>query len=542
MNRLSNILGSRAAGIICFLFAIANRVVFTSLYSFVGADTKLQLAYAKNFLAGKGMGVTKYFTTDLNNPVFDTQQIFPPGFSFTIIPFLKLTGGDENMAVFIFDIVVAILFVIAVRLVGKKAGLSPVLNNIVTLFAGCAQYLFFTSWSSTDAVAVCLLLFAMNATVTLLKNKQELGLLKIAGYCLLFFLPFFFRFMYLPATLFFPTLIFLYGFVLKNNGLKKTGIKTIALSIIFLVAFFLVSQNGAGNSLYYMSSERGLYLDQIALCYPFFPAAFINIDFGAQLLQKIFGFPYGEVINYLSFFNAAFFLFSVILFWRFIRIQKRSLFFQAHTHFIIIGSLFSFIILFLLAYLSVTYKVLTWGFYKWVAVVEARYFAFIYAFIPLLFFICLHHYRHSFRKPLIRFFAFALLICMATEILHGVYYNVKILSSHKDLAYIRDADKGFRNFPAILTVVKNENPGKEILVSSPDKYYLTTAIQLGFKAVFDFDNFIKNGLHVNKKTIVVIPIQTQDVSIISDYMEKNKPVLIATQAQTSFYVQEINPH
>jgi hypothetical protein len=65
---------------------------------------------------------------------------------------------------------------------------------------------------------------------------------------------------------------------------------------------------------------------------------------------------------------------------------------------------------------------------------------------------------------------------------------------------------------------------------------------LGFKAVFDFDNFIKNGLNVNKKTIVVIPIQTQDVSIISDYMEKNKPVLIATQAQTSFYVQEINPH
>ena len=70
MKWFNKILGSRSAGIICFLFAIANRIVFASLYSLVGVDTKLQLTYAKNFLAGKGMGATKYFTNDLNNAVF----------------------------------------------------------------------------------------------------------------------------------------------------------------------------------------------------------------------------------------------------------------------------------------------------------------------------------------------------------------------------------------------------------------------------------------------------------------------------------------
>jgi hypothetical protein len=38
-----------------------------------------------------------------------------------------------------------------------------------------------------------------------------------------------------------------------------------------------------------------------------------------------------------------------------------------------------------------------------------------------------------------------------------------------------------------------------------------------------------------------MPIQTRDVIIISDYIEKQKPVLFATISGTSFYIQEINP-
>src|SRR5215207_211683 len=137
MNRLKKILETRLAGIICFLFAIANRITFTSLYSLIGSDTKIQLTYAHNLMAGKGMGVTKYFTNDLNVPLFDTHQWYPPGFSISIIPFLKLWGGDEFKAVLVFDILAAILFVIAVRVAGKKAGLPAGLNNMVTLVAGC---------------------------------------------------------------------------------------------------------------------------------------------------------------------------------------------------------------------------------------------------------------------------------------------------------------------------------------------------------------------------------------------------------------------
>jgi hypothetical protein len=187
MTWLNKILGSPFNGIICFLFAVVNRIVFTTLYSLVGADTKLQLTYAKNFLAGKGMGATKYFTTDLSTPVFDTQQYFPPGFSFAIIPFLKLSGGDEFKAVFVFDIVVAIMFVVAVRMVGKKAGLTAAMNNIMTLIAGCSQYFFFMSWSSTDAIGLCFVLFSFAKILEIINEKSSPGLIKIAGYSVLFF-------------------------------------------------------------------------------------------------------------------------------------------------------------------------------------------------------------------------------------------------------------------------------------------------------------------------------------------------------------------
>jgi hypothetical protein len=113
---------------------------------------------------------------------------------------------------------------------------------------------------------------------------------------------------------------------------------------------------------------------------------------------------------------------------------------------------------------------------------------------------------------------------------------------HKDLALIRDADKGFRNFPAIIKEIQKQNPDRELIVCSPDKFYLHTASQMGYKAVFDYDNFLlQPDLKVSSKSVLIMPIQTQDVVIIKDYIEKKNPRLFYTIAGTSFYIQEIDP-
>ena len=541
MNWLKKISGSRFAGIFCFLFAITNRIIFTSLYSIIGVDTKLQLAYAKNLMAGKGMGIPKYFTNDLNTPVFDTYQVCPPGFSLAIIPFLKIFGDDENKAVLAYDIVVAILFVFAVRLLGKKAGLSSTFTNIITLIAGCFQYIFFMAWSTTDAICVCLTLFAVTETVGIINKKENIGLLRVISAGLLFSSPFYFRYMYLPIALLLPFLILLSGFLLKNNKLKIGGVKVLAASAFFLTLLFIFSLSVSGNALHVTGIERGFFIEQLADCYPFLPASFINIDFGAQLIQGVLGVDYSRVIFYLQIINPVILVFLIFLFWRYIIRRKKDLQFSNHFLFIIIGSIVSLTIIVLLAYLTLTYKELSWGYHRWTFVGENRYFAFIYVFIPILLFIALHHYRSSFKKPIMWFFAFIVLCILGVEVIHGIYYNAKILAFHKDLAYIRDSDDGIKRFPAIITEIKKQYPGRDVLVCSKDQLYLHTASEIGCKAIFDYDNFLQSDLKVSSKSILVMPINTTDVPIVNEFIEKKKLRLVGIIAGTSFYIQEIDP-
>ena len=540
MNSLKDIMESRFAGIFCFLFAIANRIIFASLYSIIGVDTKMQLAYTKNLLAGKGMGITKYFTNNLNTPVFDTYQVCPPGFSFAIIPFLKIFG-DEHKAVLAYDIVIAILFVFAVRLLGKKAGLSPLFINIITLIAGCSQYIFFMAWSTTDAICVCLTLFALIETVGIITRKENISLLKLLGIGLLFSSSFYFRYMYLPIALLLPFLILLYGFILKNKNLKFVGLKTLGASVFFVILLFAFSLSVSGNALHVTGVERGFFIDQFAECYPFLPASFINIDFGAQLIQSIIGLDYSRVILYLQIINPVILVFLIFLLGRYIYKQKKGLPFSIHSLFIIVGSFVSLTIIFLLAYLTLTYKELSWGYHRWTFVGENRYFAFIYVFVPVVFIIALYHYRPFFKKPFMLLFAFIGLFCLGIEVVHGIYYNAKILVSHNDLAYIRDSDNGIKRFPAIITDIKKQYPDREVLVSSKDQLYLHTASEMGCKSIFDYDNFLRSDLKVSSKSILIMPINTTDVVIVQDFIEKKKLRLVYTISGISFYTQEIDP-
>ena len=541
MNRLKKIFETRLAGIICFLFAIANRIIFTSLYSLMGTDTKIQLTYAQNLLAGKGMGVTKYFTHDLNTPVFDTHQWHPPGFSISIIPLLKLSGGDEFKAVFVFDILTAILFVIAVRIVGKKAGLPAYLNNIVTLIAGCSQYIFFMGWSSTDAISVCFLLFALVQTIEIINKKGTITLLRTIGCGILFCLPFFFRYMYFPIAVLLPFLICVFGFISKNKNLKHSGLKLLASSICFLILLFVFNLLTAGNALHVHNVGRGFYLNQFVQFYPFLPASFINLDFAAQLIERFSGFDYSRVIFYFKIINVFLFIFLLVCLMRYVGLHKKNATFTNHFIFTTSGSAISVAIILLLAYLSLTYEQLTWGLTTWTHVQDARYFSFIYIFILILFFVSLDHYASFFKRAFMRIVVLIVLCVLGTETLHGIYYNSKIIGQHKDLAIIREADKGYRNFSAIIAKIKNQHPDRQLIVSSPDQYYLHAASQLGYKAVFDYENLWQAKLKVDSKSLLIVPVHTEEAAIMKAYIEKKRPQLFLTIAGTSFYTEEINP-
>jgi hypothetical protein len=541
MNKLLKIFQGRYAGIICFLFAITNRIIFITLNSLIGTDTKIQLTYTENLLAGKGMGVMKYFTSDLNNPVFDTQQFYPPGLSIIIIPFLKLFGGDEYRAILAFDLIVSVLFVIAIRALGKKASLSPALNNISTVVAGCVQYIFFMSWSSTDAISLCFVLFAFIQTIDIINKKENIGLLQTIGCALLFCLPFFFRYMYLPIAGFLPFAILFFGFVLKNKNLKIAGGKLLLTTICFLSAQFAFSLSASGNALFVQDFGRGIFIDQLSKWYPFLPASFINLDFAAQLIEKLVSISYGSVMFGAEIINAILFVVLLAMLFKYLVTYKKNRQLPHHFLFISIGSFIGVMIILLLAYLTLTYKALPWGFIRWTHAQHARYFAFIYAFIPLLLFVCIQHYGHLIKRYYVKLLIFFALCLLATEVLHGIYYNIKIVINHKDLSIIKDADKGYKNLPAIVAEIKKQHPDRQVFISSPDQYYLHAASNVGCKAIFDYENLWRSNLRVPSKSILLMPVHEQEAVIMKDYIEKKKPQLLSTIAGTYFYIEEIDP-
>jgi len=541
VTRLKKIFETRTAGIICFLFAITNRIIFSSFYSLVGTDTKVQLTYAQNLLAGKGMGVTKYFTSDLNAPIYDTHLMFPPGFSLTIIPFLKLFDNDEFKAVHAFDMLTSIFFVWTVWRLAKKVGLPAALNNIVVLIAGCTQYLFFMSWSSTDAISICFLLFALTETIEVIHKGEETSLLRIIGCGLLVCLPYFFRYMYLPVAGLLPLFVLLSGFNLKNKNLKVAGLKLLGVSVFFIAVLSVISLLTYGNALYLNNFGRGFYVNQLTDWYPFLPASFINLDFAAQLIEKFSQLNYSQAMLYFNIINILLMILLSFLFGRYIYFHKRDLFSSRYSAFITIGSFISIFTILLLAYLSFTYKEIEWGYISWTYISDERYFAFVYIFMPLLFFICLYYYKAFFKRPLTRFIVFIAMCSFIIEVTHGIYYNIKILRHHKDLTAIRESENVYKRFPAIIKEIKEQNPDREVFVTSPDLFYTHDASQLGYKAIFDYQNLSKTDLAVTKKSILILPIHTNEVIIMKDYIEKKKPKSVLTIEGVFFYAEEINP-
>jgi hypothetical protein len=140
-----------------------------------------------------------------------------------------------------------------------------------------------------------------------------------------------------------------------------------------------------------------------------------------------------------------------------------------------------------------------------------------------------------------RIFAFISLCCLVTEVMHGIYYNIKIIRFHKDLAIIRDADQGYRSFPVVIAEIEKQNPDRQVLVSSPDQYYLHAASQMGYKALFDYENLWRTDIKVSSETILLMPVHQQEAMIMKDYIETRRPQLVSTIAGTYFYIESINP-
>jgi hypothetical protein len=61
--------------------------------------------------------------------------------------------------------------------------------------------------------------------------------------------------------------------------------------------------------------------------------------------------------------------------------------------------------------------------------------------------------------------------CFIIEVTHGIYYNIKILRHHKDLAAIRESENVYKRFPAIIKEIKEQNRTAKFLLR-PLTYFI----------------------------------------------------------------------
>lgn len=538
MKRVQEILQSRYASIFCIVFAIANRIAFATLYSTIGRDARVQITLAKNLLAGKGLGVTKYFTADPDRAVFDTTQLFPPGFSFVIAPFISLFKNDYN-AVLAFDICAAFVFIISVRLLGKRAGLSTAMNNLLTLVAGCSQYVFIMHGSSADTIALSFLLFGLSALIKIASTQRSLSWRVALFTSLLFFIPSFFRYMYIPISFLFPVIILSYGIYFKSRPLNNSGLKLIAGVSVFVFLMLFLSYQYSGNPVYVVETGRGFFPGQLVHWYPYIPASFINIDFLAQLVARLPGIGYTDAFKIFEVVNVVLLLilmFCLLRYWFWKKIEMGN-----SSVFIVSGTIISLSILVILAYFALTYKPQLYGIYLWNYNYESRYFAFIYIFLPALVLLCLSRYQSLLERFLYRTLLFTGITLMVIELAHGVYYNAKIVAKREDVVAVKHRVADYRQFPTMLNELQARYPGRNIIITASDQSFLHNASQLGYKAIFDYTSLNHTNIKVKEKSILLFPIHETDVWLMKEYFAKNKPQFLTKIAGTEFYLEELNP-
>ena len=93
----------------------------------------------------------------------------------------------------------------------------------------------------------------------------------------------------------------------------------------------------------------------------------------------------------------------------------------------------------------------------------------------------------------------------------------------------------------MLKGLKAKYPQHEILISASDQFFLHSASEMGYKAIFDYTNLNKIDLKVKKKSILLFPIHETDVWVMKDYLERRKPGIMTKIAGTVFYYEEISP-
>jgi hypothetical protein len=521
------------------VFALLNKLVFVSLTSTIGRDKIIQLHIAENILSGKGVGLLKYSTENLNSPVLIPHVEFAPGYSFVMTPFIKIFEQNIYAAVAAFDIMVCVALLIVLRRICRLQDFPLYLINIFTFLFGCFQYLFFKLSPPSDAVSVLFIFSGICIILNMMRQGKKNSLLKLIAVSFVFFLPAFFRYMYLPVSIVLPSFIILVGYKRKNKLLIKQGVFLTAITSFLLLGFLLTLKIYTGNALPQYPVERGLFISNLTHWYPFIPASFFNIDFALQWLSHFTSLSYPKIFVLFEILNIVMTVALIIGLSKKIKTALRAA--SGSALFLLSSMIISVVTLLTLAYSSLTYSNQIGPMVFWTYINEQRYFAFLYLFTQLSFLSWLYHDRLILKnifKKLLAFGGIALLVMACT---HGLYNNAKAIFSFDKMKLAQNQDSHWRYVFHFADEMKKSNPGAELLIASTHPHFCHIAILAGGKGIYNAGSLNSSSIRVDKKSILLVIIPEEDKKEMSGFIKNHVADFITSIDGIAYYSQIIYP-
>lgn len=539
--RIQNFLSARITGRAILILAILTRIINVLLVSYAGRDKMLLVLQSKNLLQGHGPGVPRFFTDQLEHPVFDYTQLWPPGYSITLAPFLKLFNYDVYWATTSLDILVSVALILIIRRISRQLLFPAIAVNLMTLLAGCFDYSFINESLPTDTISLLFFLIAFSYLIRNL-SADRFSFRRQIVTALLLFLPCLYRFAFPPVVIAIPAVLTAFSWLKKDHLRLKKGVVITVVLVILLVTYYILLKSLTGQAGYITPTERGFFLKNIVHWYPVIPASFIDLPFLTSQLILYTRLDFNQIMRLLEAVNilAAVFL-SVTLFIHFFRVYKMKSA-DRGNQLLLLGMAAVLVNCLLLGYLSLTYEVQKGAVNDWNYITEARYFSLAYLFVQFLF-TGYYFLGHAWKKRLWkRVLMVGCLLLLSIEVVHSLYFHVKVafrFEQYKSSVF-REQDYNF--FNSLLEELPEDYPGREILVAAPgDNFYPYTAAYQGEKGIFDPQNLVSGLPRVHKKSVLVVMLYDQELEPYRQFTNDKRVKKVKRIAYSNFFLTELNP-
>jgi len=540
-QKIKIILSSRPASIFIFFIAAAGRIIQKINSLVPSGDKASQILATKNLVNGHGVSTLEVFATNLADPQYIPLIKWPPGFSFILAPFYKLSGESFLWGSLWPDLIAAFLFVWFARKTISLFNVPVYLVNLYTLVVGFCLYDFTTS-SSSDLITAMFYQVALFLSLRfILSEKKSYATAFLIA--LVLFVCGLTRYMSLPLAFIIPVYFVASGYVNRNRKFVLNGYFMIAVLTVLTVSLLFLQNSYGGAPVYVMPVEKGFYPENIARTNPFMFSSFLNMTLFCLQIEKLSGFSFSVIaktvtgIHLVLFFSAALFSF----FW----IKKKGLAEPSFTeHFIYIGIFSTLAAVALLAFLSITNAAIpTLPPDTWTYIQEGRYFFIPVLFIQLFVFVAVWQYRNSTKKWFYRL----LLICMAIlffNTAHSIYFTVK-----KVVPPTKSIYKQYEEFPvldyykSLLNKQIQENNGKNIIVSCADDSYAHYAgLWYDLPGLADYTKLNTLQMFTQKETLIIVPIRNCDRFRLTAFINNPETKVIGEIKDYIFYTINVSPN